>query len=333
MTPWILCIHNIPPKPPYLRAKVARRLAALGAVAIKNAVYVLPDNAAHRDGLMWLAKEIEDGGGRAFVCAASFDVQAGGMGDDQIESLFVQARDDDYRALAVESRPVFENLGEARDADAARREEVAGWLHQLQTRFEAVRTIDFFGAAGREAVEGILDGAQRWLRLAGTSGDGMESGSELLDVSAYANRTWVTRPGIHVDRMASAWLIRRFIDPQARFRFDGEAAAAEDLRFDMPGAEFTHEGELCTFEVMVRRFGLDADPALGIVAAIIHDVDLDEARPARPESPGIGALINGITLRTDQDWERLEQGLRVFDDLLEYFRRTVRRQPGQNQPS
>jgi len=122
MTPWILCIHNIPPKPPYLRAKVARRLAALGAVAIKNAVYVLPDNAAHRDGLMWLAKEIEDGGGRAFVCAASFDVQAGGMGDDQIESLFVQARDEDYRALAVESRPVFENLGEARDADAARRE-------------------------------------------------------------------------------------------------------------------------------------------------------------------------------------------------------------------
>ena len=184
MTPWILCIHNIPPKPPYLRAKVARRLAALGAVAIKNAVYVLPDNAAHRDGLMWLAKEIEDGGGRAFVCAASFDVQAGGMGNDQIESLFVQARDEDYRALAVESRPVFENLGEARDADAARREEVAGWLHQLQTRFEAVRTIDFFGAAGREAVEGILDGAQRWLRLAGTSGDGMRSGSELLDVSA-----------------------------------------------------------------------------------------------------------------------------------------------------
>ncbi len=92
---WLLCIHNIPPKPPYLRAKVARRLAALGAVAVKNAVYVLPNNERQQDGLVWLAREIEQGGGRAYVCGASFDVTGGGLDDAHIRNLFVEAREGD----------------------------------------------------------------------------------------------------------------------------------------------------------------------------------------------------------------------------------------------
>lgn len=343
--PWLLCIHNIPPKPPYLRAKAARRLAALGAVALKNAVYVLPDGERQRDGLLWLAREIEEGGGRAFVCGACFDVEAGGLTDAQVKALFVDARDAQYRELAAEAQPEFEALGDPHETDAPRRDAVAAWAAQLRARFEAVAAVDFFGAPAREMVEGLLAGAERWLRL-GAPGTARAVQTETyLRADDYKGCVWVTRPGVHVDRIASAWLVRRFIDAEAAFRFGppecrtdgpdgpdgpdrtGRAGSSRCIRFDMAEAEFTHEGELCTFEVLSRRFGLDADPALAAVGAVIHDIDLDERHPARPESPGVGALIAGITLRTDDDDERLERGFRVLDDLLEYFRRSAPARP------
>ncbi len=328
--PWLLCIHNIPPKPPYLRAKAARRLAALGAVALKNAVYVLPDGERQRDGLLWLAREIEEGGGRAFVCGACFDVETGGLTDAQVKALFVDARDVQYRELAAEAQPEFETLGDPREASAPRRDAVAAWAVQLRTRFEAIAAVDFFGAPAREMVEGLLAGAERWLRLGAPGAARAVQTETRLRADDYKGLVWVTRPGVHVDRIASAWLVRRFIDAEAAFRFGPPRKAGSGLkdggrcvRFDMAEAEFTHEGELCTFEVLLRRFGLDADLGLAAVGAVIHDIDLDELRPARPESPGVGALIAGITLRTDDDDERLERGFRVLDDLLEYFRRSA----------
>lgn len=350
--PWLLCIHNIPPKPPYLRAKAARRLAALGAVALKNAVYVLPDGERQRDGLLWLAREIEEGGGRAFVCGACFDVEAGGVTDAQVKALFVDARDAQYRELAAEAQPEFETLGDPREADAPRREAVAAWAAQLRARFEAVAAVDFFGAPAREMVEGLLAGAERWLRLGAPGAARAVQTETYLRADDYRGLVWVTRPGVHVDRIASAWLVRRFIDAEAAFRFGppsegdtgvsgapgktggtdrtggkGKTGSVRCVRFDMAEAEFTHEGELCTFEVLLHRFGLDADPALAAVGAVIHDIDLDERHPARPESPGVGALIAGITLRTSDDDERLERGFRVLDDLLEYFRRSAPTRP------
>jgi len=323
--PWLLCIHNIPPKPPYLRAKTARRLAALGAVALKNAVYVLPDGDRQRDGLLWLAKEIEEGGGRAFVCKATFDAKIGGMDNDQITALFVEIRDVQYRELATEAQPVFEELGDPRVAVEDRRKQVALWVAQVRARFENIVAMDFFGAPAREAMEGLLAGAERWLRLAASKEEESSSEKTTLLSEAYQGRIWVTRPGVHVDRIASAWLIRRFIDPDARFRFDAKAVLPGDVRFDMADAEFTHEGDQCTFEVMIRRFGLDADMALNAVGAIIHDIDLNETHPARSESSGIAALMAGITLRTDNDTERFEHGFHVLDNLLKYFRRVTGR--------
>lgn len=319
---WLLCIHNIPPKPPYLRAKVARRLAALGAVAVKNAVYVLPNGERQQDGLVWLAREIEQGGGRAYVCGASFDVTGGGLDDAHIRNLFVEAREGDYRAVMAEYKPFFEALGEPHGADEAKVREAHGWISQLRARFEAIQAIDYFGAPGREALEGLLAGAARWLRMNALDG---RPDDAPLDSSLYQGRTWVTRPSVHVDRIASAWLIRRFIDAAATFRFDAKVRTPEDIRFDMAEAEFTHEGEACTFEVMVRRFGLGDDPGLGTMMEVIHDIDLDEARPVRPESAGLSALLAGICLRTDNDLERLEQGGRLLDNLYEYFERGAKR--------
>ena len=318
---WLLCIHNIPPKPPYLRAKAARRLSALGAVALKNAVYVLPDGDRQRDGLLWLSREIEEGGGRAFACLAAFDVAIGGMDDGRIKALFIEARDAQYRDLAAEAQAVFEALGDPQEADEARRAETAAWMAQLRSRFDAIGAVDFFGAPGREIVEGILAGAEKWLRLAAAGADQSPGADTTLRPEAYRGRTWVTRPGVHVDRIASAWLVRRFIDPDAVFRFDAKSVAPGDVRFDMAEAEFTHEGAECTFEVMIRRFGLQDDLALKPLGAIIHDIDLDERHPTRPESPGIAALLAGIVLRTDHDEERLDQGFQILDGLLEFFRR------------
>jgi len=136
-------------------------------------------------------------------------------------------------------------------------------------------------------------------------------------------RTWVTRRGVFVDRIASAWLIKRFIDQAARFKFvapEGYSPRRSELRFDMFEAEFTHEGDLCTFEVLLARLGLE-EPALRPIAEIVHDVDLKEGKFGRPEAVGIDHLIAGIAMAYRDDGERLARGAAVFDALYEYLRR------------
>ncbi len=135
---------------------------------------------------------------------------------------------------------------------------------------------------------------------------------------------WVTRAGVHVDRIASAWLIRRFIDPEARFKFvppKGYVPAPGELRFDMFEAEFTHEGDNCTFEVLLARSGL-SDPALAAIAEIVHDIDLKDSKFSREEASGIARLVGGIAATTEDDTRRIERGSVMLDDLYQYFRTT-----------
>ncbi len=147
--------------------------------------------------------------------------------------------------------------------------------------------------------------------------EGTERTTPPLAAAQHRGRTWVTRSGIKVDRMASAWLIRRFIDPEARFKFvpaRGYLPDPRELRFDMFEAEFTHEGDQCTFEVLVQRFGLD-DPALKVIAEIVHDIDLKDAKYGRAEAPGVGQVVSGIATAHADDEERLRRGTELFDDL------------------
>ena len=131
-------------------------------------------------------------------------------------------------------------------------------------------------------------------------------------------RTWVTRPGVKIDRMASAWFIRRFVDPKARFRFAGENAPRADgeVRFDMVGGDFTHEEDRCTLETLVRRVGLP-DKGVKAIAEIVHDLDLKDAKFDRPETAGVRMMLDGLMARTDSDDERIERALPLFDDLHE----------------
>jgi hypothetical protein len=312
---WLLLIHQLPAKPAYLRVKIWRRMQGLGAVAVKNAVYALPAGEQAQEDFEWLLREIVEGGGEGVVCEARF---VDGLSDDGVRGLFNRARDSDYEALAKEARGIASALGRKPSAEA--RAEVKQQLSRLRARLAQALALDFFGANGRESVEGLLDDLER--RAADPAAQPAEA--EPVDsLGDLKGRTWVTRSGVHVDRIASAWLIRRFIDPDARFKFappKGYRPAKGELRFDMFDAEFTHEGDKCTFEVLLERARLK-DAALAAVAQIVHDIDLKDGKFSRDEAAGIARLIAGIAMTSKDDDERLARGGAVFEDLYGYFSR------------
>ena len=305
---WLLLIHQLPAKPAYARVKIWRRLKGLGAVTVKNSVYALPANGETREDFAWLVKEIAELGGEAFVCEATL---VDGIGDGEVQALFDAARDEDYGEISAAARELA--------GAGAPRAELAVQVARLRRHLDEVVAIDFFGADGREPAEGLVAGLEAGLN----EEEDVVTATEPKAVSEpLRNRTWVTRQGVQVDRIASAWLIRRFIDPDARFKFvpgTGYAAQPGDLRFDMFEGEFTHRGERCTFEVLLAESGLD-DPALGAIAEIIHDIDLKDGKYGRDEAAGIRTLISGIALAHNDDIQRLQRGAAVFDDLYESFR-------------
>jgi hypothetical protein len=315
---WLLLIHQIPPKPAYFRAKVGRRLQRLGAVPIKNSVYVLPSTGSTQEDLQWVAREIVADGGEATLCTAQF---VEGLRDDHVEALFHAAREADYAQLAEEARQATSGLPSRLGRDDERRGDLEATALRLRKRMSEVATIDFFGAPGREAADSAVQALERRLRRPEKSGEPQET--RTMDPELYRGRTWVTRKNVHVDRIACAWLIRRFIDPDAEFKFvpaHGYRALEGEVTFDMFEAEFTHEGDACSFEVLVERFGL-RETGLGAIAEIVHDVDVKDGKFGRAEAPGMAAFIAGISLTESDDEPRIALGSRVLEALLALFRR------------
>ena len=313
---WLLLIHQIPPKPGYLRVKVWRRLQALGAVAIKNSVYALPNTDDAREDFEWVLREIVKEGGEATLCEARL---IEGLSDEEVQRSFHAARDADYAEIAEAARKLQAELPRGAIPED-RRSQVEAEVARLRRRLTEVGRIDFFAAPGREATEGRVSALEARLCPRGACERKKGRPGSLED---FQGRVWVTRKGIHIDRIASAWLIRRFVDADARFKFvpaKGYEPEAKELRFDMFEAEFTHDGDLCTFEVLVSRLGLD-DRGLVPIAEIVHDIDLKDAKFNRPEASGIDRLIAGIAMGHRDDESRLERGSAVFDDLYEYFSR------------
>ena len=317
---WLLLIHQIPPKPDYFRVKIWRRLQRLGAVAIKNAVYALPRSDQAQEDFQWLVREVMEAGGDASVCEARF---VEGLSDAHVEALFHAARDADYAQLSEDARALGAELpSRGRIADE-QKAEVGNRLARLEKRLAEVVAIDFFGAPGRDGAEGLVTDLASRLHASARKDS---RSTPTFARGDLRGRTWVTRKGIHVDRMASAWLILRFVDPEARFKFvpsKGYEPRPKELRFDMFEAEFTHEGDHCTLEVLIDRLGI-TEPALTPIAEIVHDIDLKDGKFARPETAGIDKLIAGIAMAHPEDEERLERATAVFDDLYQYFRRKHR---------
>lgn len=308
-----MLIHQIPPKPNYLRVKVGRRLARIGAVALKNTVYVLPRSDSAQEDFQWVLREVVAAGGEATLLDAHL---VDGLADPEVEALFRNARDADYGVIAGEARDLEKRLQGATLDDELRRQ-VDPELRRLERRLEEIAAIDFFEASGRETAHGLLTALRARLTPPTVPPPTPEPDTR----DAYHGRTWVTRAGIHIDRIASAWLIRRFIDPDARLKFvqaKGYVPVPGELRFDMFEAEFSHEGDLCTFEVLCARFQLE-QPGLRALAELVHDIDLKDGKFGRPEVAGLAAQIAGLGLIHRDDETRLARGSELFDELCTYL--------------
>ena len=299
---WLLLFHQIPPKPDYFRVKVWRRLQRIGAVPVKNSVWVLPHSDQALEDFRWLLQEIVQGGGEGSVCRGDF---VDGLSDSDIEALFRQARAVDYAAIA-------------RDAKSLARKPLPADVARLNQRLTDVAAIDYFGAPGRRTVEPALARLEGRVRSAEPRDDPTGQAGRR---GRMRGRTWATRRGVFVDRIASAWLIKRFIDLEARFKFvapEGYAPRKGELRFDMFEAEYTHEGDRCTFETLLRRFRL-RDPALRAIGEIVHDIDCKDTKFDRGEAAGVELLLGGIARESATDTTRLRRGAIVFDNLYQSF--------------
>lgn len=299
-----MLVHQLPASPSNLRVRTWRRLQELGAVALKQSVYVLPDSPTAREDFEWLKIEIEGSGGEASVFVAdSIDAAA----DTDLVEEFRRSRQAAYSELAAEIQRANRASARKSKAPQGRRDLLA----RFRQRLAAIEKTDYFGAAGRDRVLALL-----------TSRDGDTSaGSGASEAAtAYAGRVWVTRPLPGVDRMASAWLIRRFIDRTARFEFatDTASAPSNSVTFDMFGGEFTHRGQLCTFEHLCSRFGID-DPAVRRLGEIVHDIDLKDDKFGAPEVPTVAATIDGLQLSCADDQALLDQGHALFEALYRSF--------------
>lgn len=293
---WLLLIHQLPLKPDYLRVKVRRRLQRLGAVPLKRTVYVLPAGDQAREDFEWLVREIATDGGEAALCEATFlDADT----DRRLTQAIRAACTDGYEAIATASR------GGAADLD------------RLTRRLHEVQALDRFAAEGRADAEAALEAlATR------TSQPGTPMTSTTLPDKPKA-RVWVTRAGVYVDRIASAWLIRRFVDPKAQFRFVAPKQyhpEPGEIRFDMFEGEFTHDGDLCTFETLCRHFALH-DAALKAISEMVHDIDCKDDKFGRNETPGLQLVLDGITRANAADEDRLARGAALFDELYAQLRK------------
>ncbi|HEU0252077.1 MAG TPA: chromate resistance protein ChrB domain-containing protein, partial [Pyrinomonadaceae bacterium] len=192
-------------------------------------------------------------------------------------------------------------------------------IDRLHSELERIAANDFFAATGRADAFAAYERCQKAIRSAqgpkpNASSSEIRTGK--LDVAKYQGQRWVTRRSLHIDRLASAWLIKQFIDKRPRFYFVAEGETIEGaIPFDMFAAEFTHHGEDCTFETMLKRFGLSENKGLREIAEIVHDIDLKDDKFHRLEAAGLNAIIDGLSKVLRDDRKLLQQTGFVFDGL------------------
>ena len=300
---WLMLITEVPSKPDYLRVKLRRRVQRLGALGLKGALYLLPASPDSMEGFQWLRQEIVADGGEATICESNL---IAGMTDAELTARFNQERDAEYGEFVAACDELADRW---RSEGSAIHDGLVADRARLYTRLEEILSRDFFIAMRRE--EGML-AAEKLAVLDIIAAE--SSGS--LATPVYRGRVWVTRSGVKIDRIASAWLIRRVVDPAARFVFVSDATDAPDngIRFDMFDGEFTHQGIRCTFEVLLDHFNV-SDPALRIIGQIVHDIDLHEPAHARSETAGVAAMIDGIVATVPRDEDRLREGAALLDRL------------------
>ena len=302
----LLLLVGVPPTPSSLRVRVWRRLRSLGAVPLKRSAYLLPDTPERYEDFQWLAQEIEREGGEATLIRIQ---QIENISPENVQRLLHEPRDHDYRQLAARYRKVLQSLDKKPAVKGARLPEE---LAHLAREHQRIRDIDYFDApSGAEVrrLEEVI--AMRTRRQEPVHREERRP----LDLAGLRGRRWVTRPRPHIDRIASAWLIKRFIDPDAEFLFAPPAEFPKDaIPFDAPGVELSHQGEDCTFETLVKRARL-RDRRLARLAEIVHEADLRDGKYPHEEARGIDVAVRALLAASPDDRQVLAQGMMLFEGL------------------
>jgi hypothetical protein len=297
--PWLLLVFSLPAKNASQRVEIWRKLQRYGVLALPSGGYLLPNSLANQEHMEWLATSIRTYKGQASV------IDVHGIDDlpaQRLTQLFQEARSRDYQKLLHEAKKVV-RLNSA--------QQTAGRLNRIRRRLQELQDIDFFGNPLRAKLEDLLAQAEE--------ADSMFSRQNGKRKAAqYLNQRWVTRSRPGIDRVSSAWLIRRFIDPKARFLFAADPAAhPAAIPFDMYCAQgFGHRGEDCTFETLCKEFSI-RDGRVKRIAQIIHDADLDDEKFGRTEGLGLDHVLKGWAKQDVPDDELLQRGMDLIEGLYE----------------
>ena len=313
---WLLLIQQLPTRPSSARIKTWRRLQQIGSVVLKNSVYVLPHTAQAREDLEWLATEIRAANGQASILIAEALTTEQ---DTDICEAFRQARSTDYEALRRDTHDLVRKLPPR--LTGAARQKLQRSLRSFRDELSRIQAIDFCDAPARAAAEAAIETLAARLKSGFSVTSHPRETTPPSDRVEYQRRVWVTRPRPGVDRMASAWLIQRFIDSAARFRFtdaDVTTLPKREVAFDMYGAAFGHQADRCTFETLCDRFRID-DAAVRHIGTIVHDVDLKDQRYESPEAPIVANVIQGLQATYADDHQLLQHGIALFAGLYESF--------------
>jgi hypothetical protein len=314
---WLVLFYAVPSRPVGARMRLWRRLQRAGALPLKSAVYVLPRTEEHYELCQWLVSEVKAmGGDGAFIAAERIET----MGNEEIIAQFRREREAAYREVEKRLDAIERRLASARKGGQAERK-LAEELARVQREYAEQQRADFFSSAlGRELGARLRRAEAEAKRLftERKAAPARAAAIPLRDRRSYQGRVWVTRRHPFVDRMASAWLIRKFIDPAAKFDFRDEDAVASlsggVVSFDARGADFTHSGNLCTFEVLLRAFGI-RDRAAAKIARLVHELDLKDGKYHGPEAQGVEEILLGIRKSARDDAEALARAIEVFEML------------------
>ncbi|MBI5075814.1 MAG: chromate resistance protein [Nitrospirae bacterium] len=315
---WLLFFYSVPSRPVSNRMRIWRKLAKAGAVQMKGAVYILPFNEEHYEFLQWLVSEIAGMQGEAAVVSIE---KIDTMKDEEIIASFDQQRAGEYRSLQKSLDDLGRRLSSIQKG--SRSQNVKGISDQfakLKKEYEEIKKIDFFSSQEGATLGEKIKRIHADLKSVSGAEIKPERPAALIVRSPadYHGRTWITRKRPFIDRMASAWLIKRFIDRAAAFDFidekDMEAVSKSFVTFDIRGGEFTHSNDMCTFEVLMRSFGL-RDKTLKKMSEIIHDLDMKDDKFHAVEAKGMENILEGIRRTAKNDRDALEKGMTVFEML------------------
>jgi hypothetical protein len=315
---WLLIFYSVPSHPVSSRMKIWRKLVRSGAVQLKGAVYIIPATDEHREFFQWLINEVRSlGGDGAFARSSAIET----MSDEEVRELFLRQVSEEYRSLEKTVVSLEQKIQSIRKGTKLQdRSHLLDQLAKAAKEFEDIGRRDFFSSPSGASLNKRLQQLQSTLKNMDKAGPQEAGTISQKRADQYQNRIWVTRKKPFVDRMASAWLIQRFIDPKATFEFieewDLTAGGPETTAFDLRNAEFTHVGDLCTFEVLVKSFVI-RDKAVKQIAEIVHDLDVKDDKYGDAGTTGVEEILSGIRKTGKDDLDTLRRGMAVFEMLYQ----------------